>query len=252
MQSLASKRASIYERALAAKAHREEKLQALRERQFRECTFTPKTTKSGGTASWTACTSSGSFASNNSILQSASPVQPESSEVHSRTGSSVVSSRLEDLYHRQVMKLRMKPKTSNEERFFRDKRYEERELAHCTFRPSLSRRQPRDPPAELGVFRARTRSQRLVTTPNRFSPSAAVPPLVPNEIAFVVGEVDLNAVIHPFEPNHSRPKLNHMVSPPNQKAGQSEPKKSRRPKPGRVKRRKRSRRRRPPPDVGSI
>lgn len=247
MQSLASRRASIYERALAAKVQREEKLQALRERQFQhECTFTPKTSKSFGTAG-TAGTSGGSFASNNSILQSVSPVQ-HTAEVQSRAESAEVSSRFEDLYHREVMKLRMKPKTSTEERFFRDKLYEERELEECTFHPDVLHRGRQDPP-EAGVFRAR---RRLITTPYRFHPRMPAQPPVPDEIMFSVDEVDLNSVIHPFEANQCRPRLEDMAQSLQCNKEQSSPRKCRRPKPGRIKRRKRSRRRRPPPDVGSI
>jgi hypothetical protein len=58
------------------------------------------------------------------------------SSTESRT-STAVSSRMEELYEKQVRKARRRPKTDQQERRLRDRLWEERELQECTFRPKL-------------------------------------------------------------------------------------------------------------------
>jgi hypothetical protein len=59
------------------------------------------------------------------------------SSTESRT-SSAVSSRMEELYEKEVRKARCRPKTDQQERRLRDRLREERELQECTFRPQLN------------------------------------------------------------------------------------------------------------------
>jgi hypothetical protein len=207
------------------------------------------------------------------------------------SSSVVVSSRIEELYRQQVLKMRMKPKTLHEERVYRDALYEQRELERCTFQPQV-RRQPRvhqyhdgeeqeeqgNPPGSSAPAFRFTRTPRplyrsdlkCVATPYRFNRTAADPPEIPvplTEIAFAVDQLlDLISIMHPFEPHQGRPKLSDLEDeltiatldereePIEYSAERSPELNNRRPKSSKVKRRNRSRRRRvgAEPDSGSI
>jgi hypothetical protein len=168
------KRLSLYERSMQQKSDHAKKIKSMEALQIAaSCTFTPKTnvaksnaSNSNQTATTKASASSdggsksesvfdrlykGASASVASSQKSPPPPPPPTTRVwngsrqllhqysssESRT-STAVSSRMEDLYEKEVRKARRRPKTDHQEKRLRDQMWEERELQECTFRPQLN------------------------------------------------------------------------------------------------------------------
>lgn len=147
------KRLGLYERSLQQRAERERKLQRIRAQVEKDYTFTPKTPQSRSSSNDTATTKA---ATTDSVFDrlypgSGSPSTPAKSlssikknlarmsvsptETWSQT-STLNSIRIEELYEEGVRKLRTRPRNDETEKKLRDRRYEERDLQFCTFRPS--------------------------------------------------------------------------------------------------------------------
>lgn len=175
-------RLGMYERSQQHQKKRERKLAALRQQMMNECTFTP-TTRSTATSSKASSDESvfdrlyRSSTSTSSSRRRSPSVTPVKSNVTRRrdtsqspTTSSHVSSRMEAIYEQGVRKLRSRPPNDRVEKALRDRRAEERELAHCTFRPHahrhklrrsmlvmepyVVRRRKKEPPQEIIVEKA--------------------------------------------------------------------------------------------------
>jgi hypothetical protein len=165
------KRLSLYERSMQQRADHARNIKSMEALQMATfCTFTPKTntikdnandSNRTATTKATASTSGGSksesvfdrlYKGANGSVASSQRSPPATtttrwsngsrqllhqySSSESRT-STAVSSRMEDLYEKEVYKARRRPKTDQQERRLRDRLCEERELQECTFRPKL-------------------------------------------------------------------------------------------------------------------